>query len=106
MASDSHVSSEYSSKHADSSTSLMVGDEGLSFDADSHGQFKGPRRRCFTILQNWLLLVTLLFLIAGLSVWAHVVILLGSLRGDTTPETDHFVPDCEYITYPRFSSLY
>lgn len=98
ILSDSHVSSEYSLKHADSSTSLMVGDEGLPFDADSRGQFRESRRsarRCFTKWQNWPLLITSLFLIAGLSVWAHVIILLRSFRCDTTPETDHFEPDCE-----------
>lgn len=107
MASDSHVSFEYSSKHADSSTSLMVGDERLPFDADSRGQFNGSRssaRRCFTIWQNWPLIIALLFLIAGLSVWAHVVILLGSFRCDTTPETNHFEPGCEYITSPQLQS--
>ncbi|OBT89650.1 hypothetical protein VE02_01798 [Pseudogymnoascus sp. 03VT05] len=105
ITSDSHVSSEYSLKHADLSTSLMVGDEGLPFDADSRGQFKGSRcsaRRCFTIWQNWPLLVTLLFLIAGLSIWAHVVILLRSFRCDTTPETNHFVPDLPYSSRVTF----
>jgi hypothetical protein len=43
----------------------------------------------------------LLFLVAGLSVWGHVAILVRSLRCDTTPEIDHFEPDCEYRTYPQ-----
>lgn len=106
IASDKHVSG-YPSDHADSSTSLMAGDEGLPFNADSRGQFKGSRRsarRCFTQWQNWSLIITLLFLIAGLSVWANVIILLGGFRCYTTPGTDHFVPDCEYIRYSQFLS--
>ncbi|ELR06047.1 hypothetical protein VC83_08128 [Pseudogymnoascus destructans] len=105
IASDSHVSSEYSSKHADSSTSLMVGDEGLPFDADSRGQFKGSRRstrRCFTPWQNWPLIITLLFLIAGLSIWTHVIILVGRFRCDSTPATDHFGPDLPYSSRVTF----
>lgn len=103
IASDSHVS-EHSLNHADSSTSLMARDEALPFDADSRGQFKRSRssaRRCFTKWQNWSLVATLLFLIAGLSVWAHVIILVRSFRCDTAPETDHFEPDCEHIAHQQ-----
>lgn len=101
ITSDSKISSEYSSNHADSSTSLMAGDEELPFDADRRGQFKGTRRsarRCFTKWQNWPLVVNLLFLVAGLSVWAHVSILVRSLRCNTAPEVDHFEPDRKYST--------
>ncbi|KFZ07268.1 hypothetical protein V501_06611 [Pseudogymnoascus sp. VKM F-4519 (FW-2642)] len=104
IAGDKHVS-KYPSDHADSSTSLMAGDEGLPFDADSRGQFKGSRRsarRCFTQWQNWPLIITLLFLIAGLSVWANVIILLGGYRCYTTPGTDHFVPDLLYSNRVTF----
>lgn len=79
----------------------MAGDEELPFDADRRGQFKGTRRsarRCFTKWQNWPLVVNLLFLVAGLSVWAHVSILVRSLRCNTAPEVDHFEPDRKYST--------
>ncbi|KFY34750.1 hypothetical protein V494_06504 [Pseudogymnoascus sp. VKM F-4513 (FW-928)] len=104
IGSDSHVSG-YSSNHADSSTSLMAGDEGLPFDAESRGQFKGSRRtsrRCFVAWQNWPLIITSLFLIAGLSVWAHVVMLVRSFRCDTAPETDYFGPNLLYSSRVTF----
>ncbi|KFY38694.1 hypothetical protein V495_06419 [Pseudogymnoascus sp. VKM F-4514 (FW-929)] len=105
ITSNPKISSEYSSNHADSSTSLMAGDEELPFDSDRRDQFRGSRRsarQCFTKWQSWPLVVNLLFLVAGLSVWAHVSILVRSLRCDTAPEVDHFEPDLLYSSRVTF----
>ena len=45
--------------------------------------------------QNPILIFNTILLIGGLSIWGHVLVLLKSLRCDTTPETDHFEPDCK-----------
>ncbi|KFX92714.1 hypothetical protein V490_05224 [Pseudogymnoascus sp. VKM F-3557] len=105
ITSNPKISSEYSSNHADSSTSLMAGDEELPFDSDRRDQFRVSRRsarQCFTKWQSWPLVVNLLFLVAGLSVWAHVSILVRSLRCDTAPEVDHFEPDLLYSSRVTF----
>jgi hypothetical protein len=75
-----------------------------SFDEDKHFLLHGGRgfksTKTAVSWMNWrvatLVFNTFLF-IGGLSIWVHVLLLLKSLRCDTTPEIDHFEPDCKRI---------
>jgi len=109
ITSHTRVSSESSPNNAESSTSsLMAEDKGFLSDDEHYDGCKVSRRssRPYPMKwQNWSILISLLILIAGLSVWGHVVVLLRSFRCDTTPETDHFEPDCEFISSLALGSL-
>lgn len=51
-----------------------------------------PRRR-YLNWPNISVLLSALILITGVSVWAHVLLLLKSFHCDTAPKTDRFEPD-------------
>jgi hypothetical protein len=87
-----HLSEEQSSSPAASF------DEDKKFLLHSGRGFKNPNTAVRWM--NWrvaaLVFNTFLF-IGGLSIWVHVLLLLKSLRCDTTPEIDHFEPDCKRV---------
>jgi len=84
-----------SSEEQLSSASTSIDDK--QFLLESKRGFKMPKKtgRWMKWSTTALVLNAILF-VGGLSVWGHVVVLLKSLRCETTPETDHFEPDCKY----------
>ncbi|KAL1627245.1 hypothetical protein SLS56_006484 [Neofusicoccum ribis] len=92
-----------SSEEQLSSASSSTMDEDKQFLLDGERGFKSPKKTGRWL--NWrvaALAFNVLLFIGGLSVWGHVLVLLKSLRCDTTPETDHFEPDLLYSSRVTF----
>lgn len=64
-----------------------------------------PRRR-YLNWPNISVLLSALILITGVSVWAHVLLLLKSFHCNTAPKTDRFEPDLLYSSRVTFQPHY
>jgi len=58
-------------------------------------QLGGGNRKLYSIIRSLPLILSVLFFIAGISVWGNVLLLVKNFHCGTLPAKDNFEPDCQ-----------
>ncbi|EKG16321.1 hypothetical protein MPH_06448 [Macrophomina phaseolina MS6] len=89
-----------SSRTSSEDAASAAGDKAFLLSEEKMKQFQGPKRRCMS-WRNVFFVLNVLFLIAGLTVWAHLVNFSRSLQCNGS-KADNFEPDLVYDTPVTF----